>query len=165
MIRKNKKMALIGDASFPKYASFEKKLSKMQLVVATLVKHSPSVIYLCHTRGINLELIPFFIFNNMKFRIVIPSKNFFSSMTKQDKESFSAAVAKADKIIILDEEECDPLRWFSDWERANKKVVDNSDWVMLVHNNEESSKGFGELIQTFKGNDKPVVAIDLNSEE
>jgi len=165
MIRKNKRMALIGDANFPNYASSEAKLGKMRMIAATLLKHSPSVIYLCPTKGVNLGLIPFFVINELKFRIVIPSKNFFSCLTKEDKKLFEVAAATADKIIVLDENECEPLRWFSDWEKANKKAIENSDWVMLVHNNEESSEGFAELIQTFKGNNKPVVAIDLSSGE
>jgi hypothetical protein len=157
-------MALIGDGTFPKFAGKE-RYNKMKTIATQVVLHSPSVIYLCPTKGVNINIVPFLIGHEMKFRLILPSRNFFSSLDAKEKKIFKAAAAKADKIIILDESECQPLRWFSDWEAASKKAVDNSDWVMLVHNSTQSSAGFGELLSSFKGETKPVVAVGLEPEE
>lgn len=74
------------------------------------------------------------------------------------------ACHKADKVIILSQHKCDPLRWSDDWYRASKKVVENSDWVLVAHNMEDVTESFSSLLEKFDGNPKPVLAIDFGEE-
>ena len=120
--------------------------------------------YICPTRGVNINLIPLIMMNNIPFRLVFPSKSFFSTLTEDEKCILDAACSVADKVIILSQHQSDPLRWSDDWFRASKKVVDNSDWVLVASNVEDVTEGFSGLLEKFEGNLKPVLAVDFGEE-
>ena len=137
----------------------------LQVVMEAILKHRPSVIYLCPTKGVNINLLPLIMMNNIPIRLVFPSKHFFTTLSAEDKIILDFASNTADKIIMLGEEKCDPLRWSEDWYHASKKVVDNSDFVILVHNNGETTEAFEDLVSRFQDNPKPVLAVGFDVEE
>jgi len=129
-----------------------------------IIHHQPAVMYICPTRGVNINLIPLIMMNNIPFRLVFPSKSFFSTLNEDEKCILDVACSKADKVIILSEDRCDPLSWYEDWFKASKKAVDNSDWVLIAHNLEEITESFSNLLERFEGNAKPVLAVDFGGE-
>jgi hypothetical protein len=160
MIYKDKKMALVGDAVFPQTRS-RQRMVQTRAIAKSIIRYSPSVVYLCPTKGVNLSLVPFLVANHIPFVYIIPSKNFFCTLTPREKKVFEVGAKKAQRVIRIDDAECLPLRWFSDWEAASHRAVDSSDWVLMVHNQEETSEGFYKLLGTFVGSKKPTLALDL----
>ena len=98
-------------------------------------------------------------------KLVFPSKYFFSTLNEDEKLILEVASSKADKVIILSEKKCNPLRWNEDWYDATKKVVDNSDWVLIAHDKEGGSEAFNDLVLRFDKNPKPVLAVGFGEGE
>jgi len=161
-------MGLLGHNYFPpqnkSHTSYNRGKS-LHRVMSAIIENEPSVIYLCPTKGVNINLLPLLIINNITFRIVIPSKHFFSNLNGDEKKILDAASAVADKVIILSDQECEVLRWAEDWYHATQRVIGNSDWVLIARNGDEDTESFDDLVCRFKNNTKPVLAVELGMEE
>ena len=167
-LKKGAKVALLGENYFPPMSNSHvtKRRSKsLQKVLGAIVHYEPSVIYVCPTKGVNINLLPLLLMNEIPFRLVFPSTHFFSNLDSEEKLILEEASNVADKIIILSQEPSNPLKWSQDWYEASKKVVDNSDWVMVVHTPTEANMGFEDLMLKFENNPKPVLAIGLGQGE
>ena len=119
-------MALLGENYFPPMNNSHtshRRGKGLEKIMGAILYHQPSVMYICPTRGVNINLIPLIMMNNIPFRLVFPSKSFFSTLTEDEKCILDAACSVADKVIILSQHQSDPLRWSDDWFRASKKVV------------------------------------------
>lgn len=165
--KKGSKVALLGENYFPPVNNSHitrKREEGLDKIMQVLVHHKPSVVYICPTKGVNINLLPFILLNNIPFRLVFPSKHFFTYLNEEEKQILNLACAKADKVIILSEKDCNPLRWSDDWFEATKKAVDNSDWVLIAHSLDDIEGGFTDLLKRFDGNPKPVLAIDFGAE-
>lgn len=163
--KKGAKVALLGENYFPPLNDSHTTLRRgeaLHRVMGAILKQEPAVIYLCPTKGVNINILPLILLNRIPFRLVIPSKHFFSTLSADDKGILDLASAAADKIIILDDTKCDPLRWVEDWYQASKKVVDNSDLVIIAHNSGEVTEAFDELVYKFKDNPTPVLAVGFD---
>ena len=147
----------------------------LNTIMNSILHYKPSVVYVCPTRGVNINLLPLLMMNNIKLRLVMPSKHFFTNLTEEEKINYfhdlkmeiilDAAASNADKIIILSQKKCHPLDWENHWYEASKRAVENSDWVIIVHDRERYNDAFDNLIMQFKENTKPVLAIGLGEEE
>ena len=137
----------------------------LEMIASPIFRYKPSVVYVCPTKGVNINLIPLLMMNNIKLRIVMPSKHFFTTLTEEEKLILDAACAYADKIIILNQSKTDPLRFAEDWYLATEKAVTNSDWVLVAHCASEENESFDDLMIRFDNNPKPVVAVDFGEEE
>ena len=160
-------MALLGENYFPPMNNSH--ISKrrgwgLQRIMEAIIHYQPAVMYICPTKGVNINLIPLIMLHDIPFRLVFPSKHFFSTLNEDEKSILDCACANADKVIILSQHKCDPLRWSDDWYTASKKAVDNSDWVMIAHNMEDVTESFSSLLERFEGNSKPVLAVDFGEE-
>lgn len=166
-IKKGARVALLGENYFPPMNDSHTTLRRgeaLQKVMGAILHHQPSVIYLCPTKGVNINLLPLIVMNNIPVRLVFPSKHFFTTLNREDKCVLDMASSVADKIIILNEHKSDPLRWTDDWYEATKKAVDNSDFVIIAHSTGEGNESFDDLILRFKNNPKPVVAVGFDVE-
>lgn len=166
-MKKNAKMALLGENYFPPMNNSHISNARghgLQKVMGAILSHQPSVIYICPTRGVNINILPLIMMNEIPFRLVFPSKSFFSILHEDEKCILDAACSRADKVIILSERTCDPLKWADDWFKASEKAVDNSDWVLIASNNVEVTESFGDLLKKFEGNPTPVLAVDFGVE-
>ena len=129
-----------------------------------ILKNRPSVMYICPTKGVNINLLPLIMLNEIPFRLVFPSKQFFTTLTEDEKCILDLACSHADKVIILSQHKSDPLTWSQDWLTASKKVVENSDWVLIASNTGDITESFSSLLSKFDGNPKPVLAVDFGLE-
>lgn len=166
-MKKNARIALLGENYFPpmnqSYIS-NARGHGLQKVMEAILTHQPSVIYICPTRGVNINLLPLIMSNEIPFRLVFPSKSFFTTLQEDEKCILDMACERADKVIILSQHKCNPLRWADDWYKASKKAVNNSDWVLIASNYGEVTEGFADLLYKFEGNSKPVLAVDFGVE-
>lgn len=165
--KKGGKVALLGENYFPPTNNSHMSIRRgkgLQKIMGTILHHKPSVMYICPTKGVNINLIPLIISYNIPLRLVFPSKSFFCTLTAEEKSILDAACSVADKVIILSQHRSDPLQWAEDWFTASKKAVDNSDWVLVASNLEEVTESFSGLLERFKGNTKPVLAVDFGEE-
>ena len=69
--------------------------------MGAIIHHQPSVIYVCPTKGVNINILPLLMINKLKFVIIMPSKAFFTTLTAEEKYILDAGCQVADKIIIL----------------------------------------------------------------
>ncbi len=161
-------MALIGENYFPpsskSHMSF-RRAKALEKIASAVLKHRPSVIYVCPTKGVNINLLPIIMLNNIKIKIVIPSQNFFATLSEEEKIILEAACSYADKIIFLSEEQVDPLGFADDWYRASERAVKSSDWVLVAHSAEDANESFDDLMIRFDKNPKPVLVVDFGEEE
>jgi len=165
--KKGARVALLGENYFPPMNNSHisnRRGKGLQRIMDAIIQHQPSVMYICPTKGVNINLIPLIMMNNIPFRLVFPSKAFFSTLNEEEKCILDIACSKADKVIILSQHKCDPLRWSEDWFAASKKAVENSDWVLVAVNQEDTTEGFSNLLDRFEGNPKPVLAVDFGGE-
>tara|TARA_R110000796_G_scaffold65569_2_gene151438 strand:+ start:485 stop:1006 length:522 start_codon:yes stop_codon:yes gene_type:complete len=165
--KKGGKVALLGENYFPPMNNSHmsnRRGKGLQRIMEAIIHYKPSVMYICPTKGVNINLLPLLLVNGIPVRLVFPSKSFFSTLNEDEKCILDMACHKADKVIILSQHKCDPLRWSDDWYRASKKVVENSDWVLVAHNMEDVTESFSSLLEKFDGNPKPVLAIDFGEE-
>ena len=166
-IKKNARVALLGENYFPPMNNSHISNARgvgLQRIMGAILQHQPSVIYICPTKGVNINLLPLIMLNEIPFRLVFPSKSFFSTLNEDEKCILDMACSNADKVIILSEHKSDPLSWSQDWFTASKKVVENSDWVLIASNTEEVTESFSSLLAKFKGNAKPILAVDFGLE-
>ena len=167
-LKKGAKIALLGENYFPPMSNshISKRRGKcLGKVMAAVAHYEPSVVYVCPTKGVNINLIPLFLLQGIPIRLVFPSRSFFSNLNDEEKTIMDAACTNAEKIIILSGKECDVMNWSEDWFKATKKVVDNSDWVMLVHHPDVINDAFDDLVLKFERNPKPVLAVALGTED
>jgi hypothetical protein len=166
-MKKNARVALLGENYFPPMNNSHISNARghgLQKVMDAIIRYQPSVMYICPTRGVNINLLPLIMINEIPFRLVFPSKSFFSTLTEEEKCILDVACAKADKVIILSQHKADPLGWSRDWYKASEKVVSNSDWVLIASNCESVTESFADLLEKFTGNPKPVLAVDFGVE-
>jgi len=166
-IKKNARVALLGENYFPPMNRSHVSNARgvgLQRVMEAILHHQPAVMYICPTKGVNINLLPLVMLNKIPFRLVFPSKSFFSTLTEDEKCILDVACVNADKVIILSQHKCDPLRWSEDWFVASQKAVNNSDWVLIASNTEEVTESFSSLLTKFEGNPKPVLAVDFGLE-
>ena len=159
---------MLGENYFPPVNSSHMSRRRgdgLNKIISAILHYQPSVVYVCPTKGVNINLIPLLLINNIKIRLVMPSKHFFTNLTSEEKFILEAASCKADKIIILSEKKCSPLDWENDWFTASERAVANSDWVMIVHDKERENTAFNDLIMKFEKNPKPVLAVEIGEEE
>jgi hypothetical protein len=164
--KKGARIALLGENYFPPMNNShvtQRRGTGLRKLMEAIIHHEPSVIYICPTKGVNINLLPLLMLNDIPFRLVFPSKSFFCTLTEDEKCILDVACGKADKVIVLSQHRCDPLRWSEDWFEASKKVVDNSDWVLVASNVEEITESFSSLLEKFEGNPKPVLAVDFGA--
>ena len=161
-------MALLGENNFPpcnkSHMTF-RRAQALEKIGSAVLQYLPSVIYVCPTRGVNINLIPLLMLNNIKIKIIIPSQNFFSTLSGEEKIILDAACSYADKIIFLSQEPADPLNFADDWYRATERAVKSSDWVLIAHNTDEDNVGFEDLVIRFDRNPKPVLGVDFGEGE
>ncbi len=166
-MKKNARVALLGENYFPPMNNSHISNARghgLQKVMGAIISHQPSVIYICPTRGVNINLLPLIMMNDIPFRLVFPSKSFFSTLTEEEKCILDIGCSKADKVIILSQDKCNPLDWSNDWYKASAKVVNNSDWVLIASNSDSVTESFTDLLDKFTGNPKPVLAVDFGVE-
>tara|TARA_R110001583_G_scaffold102694_1_gene249315 strand:+ start:143 stop:664 length:522 start_codon:yes stop_codon:yes gene_type:complete len=166
-IKKNARVALLGENYFPPMNNSHISNARgvgLERVMRAILLHQPAVIYICPTKGVNINLLPLIMLNEIPFRLVFPSKSFFSTLNEDEKCILDLACNHADKVIILSEHKCDPLRWSQDWFTASKKVVENSDWVLIASNTEDITESFSSLLSKFEGDPTPVLAVDFGLE-
>mgnify|MGYP003148751264 CR=1 FL=1 len=143
----------------------KRRADGLNKIMNAILHYKPSVVYVCPTKGVNINLVPLLLLSNITVRLVFPSKHFFSNLNEEEKHLLEMASASADKIIILSEKKCDPLNWTNDWYKATARVVENSDWVMIVHNKQEINDAFEDLLMQFNKNPKPVLAVEIGEGE
>ena len=166
-MKKGAKIALLGENYFPPVNTShmtkrrEKGLNK---IMNAVLHYEPSVVYVCPTKGVNINLVPLLLLNSIKLRLVFPSKHFFANLNEDEKYILEMAAGHADKIIILSDKKCDPLNWANEWYKATERVIANSDWVMIVHNQQIANVAFEELLNRFDQNPKPVLAVGIGEE-
>ena len=166
--KKGSRMALLGENYFPPMSNSHvtyRRGRSLEKIMSAILHYSPSVIYICPTKGVNINMLPLLMMNNIKIRIIMPSKAFFANLSADEKVILDHACQIADKIIILSQAQSDPLRFANDWFMASERAVKNSDWVLLAHSAESEDRGFEELMARFEKNPKPVVAVDFGEEE
>ena len=110
-------------------------------------------------------MLPLIVMNRLKFRLIFPTKSFFTTLTSEEKCILDIACDKADKVIILSEKTSNPLSWADDWFKGSEKAVNNSDWTLIAHDFENTTEGFTTMLQKFEGNSKPVLAVDFGEGE
>jgi len=161
-------MGLIGENYFPPVNDSHmsrQRHNALQNCLGAIIENKPSVIYICPTRGVNINILPLLMINKFKFVLVIPSKKFFTLLTKDEKRILDAASSLAEKIIILDESVANPLDWRKHWVEGTRKVINNSDWVMLVHNRYEGNEAFEDLCLEFEGDPTPILEVGWGQED
>ena len=161
-------MGLIGENYFPPMSDSHLSIQRhhaLQQCFKTISLNKPSVIYICPTKGVNINLLPLLMINDYKFVLVYPSRKFFGLLNKDEKRILDAASAVADKIIVLSTKETSPLNWRREWVEGTRKVIDNSDWVMLAHNQFEDNESFIDLCLEFEGDPTPIVEVGFGLEE
>lgn len=166
-IKKGKRVALLGENYFPPMNESHismRRGSALQKAFGALIEHEPSMIYLCPTRGVNINLLPLIALNNMPFVLIFPSKHFLSTLNPGEKVILEVATDQAERIVILSEEKSNPMRWGKDWYAGTKRAIDSSDWVMLVHTPENDNLAFEDLVLKFRKNPKPVLAVGIGEE-
>jgi hypothetical protein len=166
-IKKNARVALLGENYFPPMNNSHISNARgvgLHIVMDAILKNRPSVMYICPTKGVNINLLPLIMLNEIPFRLVFPSKQFFATLTEDEKCILDLACSHADKVIILSQHKSDPLTWSQDWLTASKKVVENSDWVLIASNTGEITESFSSLLSKFNGSSKPVLAVDFGLE-
>ena len=166
-IKKGCRVALLGENYFP--AINDSHISKrrgnaLQKSFGALLEHQPSLVYLCPTRGVNINLLPLLTINNIPFVLIFPCKHFLATLTASEKFVLDAATDKAQRIVILSEEKSSPLQWEEDWYKGTKRAVDSSDWVMVVHSPGYENIAFADLMYKFKKSTKPVLAVAIGEE-
>ena len=160
-------MALLGENYFPPMNNShisKTRRNGLHRIMEAILHYQPSVMYICPTKGVNINLVPLIMMSDIPFRLVFPSKAFFTTLTEDEKVILDMACAEADKVIILSQHNCDPLRWADDWYTASKKAIDNSDWVLIAHNEDNVTESFASLLEKFEENTKPVLAVDFGLE-
>ena len=166
-VRENTKMGLLGENHFPPlndtHLSNRRHFALQQLFGA-IVKNKPSVIYICPTKGVNINILPLIMINNIKFILVIPSKKFFTLLNKEEKSILDAASSSADKILILDTEDASPIDWSSHLIEGTRKVIESSDWVMIAHNQYQENEAFADLMLNFEGDPTPILEVGIGQE-
>lgn len=166
-LKKGAKVALLGENYFPAMNNShitQRRGKALEKIMGAILHHQPAVVYLCPTRGVNINLLPLLMLNNIPVKLVFPSKHFFGTLSEEEKLILEVASNAADKVIILSENKCDPLRWNEDWYVATKKAIDNSDWVLIAHDREGASEAFNDLVLRFDKNPKPVLAVGFGEE-
>lgn len=166
-LKKGAKIALLGENYFPPVNNShtsQRRGKALEKIMNAILHYQPSVIYVCPTRGVNINLLPLLLLNNIPLKLVFPSKHFFATLNEEEKLILKVASGKADKVIILSNTKSDPMRWAEDWYKATKKVVDNSDWVLIAHDIEGANEPFNDLILRFDKNPKPVLSVGFGEE-
>ena len=167
-VRENTKMGLLGENQFPPMVNSHlstKRHYALSQCFGAIAQNKPSVIYICPTKGVNINILPLIIINKIKFELVIPSKKFFTLLTKDEKAILDSASALAEKIIILETKTSNPLDWNKDLIAGTKRVIDSSDWVMIAHNQNEENEAFADLCLQFEGDPTPVLEVGFGQEE
>ena len=166
--KKGAKVALVGENYFPPSNDSHMTLRRgtaLQKIMEAILHHKPSVLYICPTKGVNINMLPLIVMNRLKFRLIFPTKSFFTTLTSEEKCILDIACDKADKVIILSEKTSNPLSWADDWFKGSEKAVNNSDWALIAHDFENTTEGFTTMLQKFEGNSKPVLAVDFGEGE
>lgn len=166
-MKKNARVVLMGTTTFPPMNVShvtKRRSAALQKVVQTVLHHEPSMLYVCPTRGVNLQILPLLLIYEIPIALIFPSQHFLVNLTQEEKMILEAACSKATKIIILDDTPSTPMTWASEWHKATKQGIDSSDWVMLVKDEDDDNYGFDELLFKFEGCTKPVLAVDLAEE-
>lgn len=161
-------MGLLGENQFPPMSETHlsaKRHFALSQCFGAIAQNKPSVIYICPTKGVNINILPLIIINKMKFILVIPSKKFFTLLSKEEKAILKSASRLAEKIIILETKTSNPLDWNKDLIAGTKRVVDSSDWVMIAHNQYEDNEAFADLCSEFEGDPTPVLEVGFGREE
>ena len=167
-VRENTKMGLLGENQFPPMVNSHlstKRHYALSQCFGAIAQNKPSVIYICPTKGVNINILPLIIINKIKFVLVIPSKKFFTLLTKDEKAILDSASALAEKIIILETKTSNPLDWNKDLIAGTKRVIDSSDWVMIAHDQFGENEAFADLCQEFEGDPTPVLEVGFGQEE
>lgn len=166
-LKKGAKIALLGENYFPPMNNShvsKTRAKALEKIMNVILHYEPSVIYVCPTRGVNINLLPALLLHNIRVKLVFPSKHFFATLNEDEKLILEIATGKADKVIILSDAKSDPLRWAEDWYEATKKVVDNSDWVLIAHDRIALNEAFNDLVLRFDNNTKPVLSVGFGEE-
>ncbi len=161
-------MALLGENYFPPMSNSHVTYRRgrgLEKIMSAILHYSPSVVYICPTKGVNINILPMLMMNNIKIRLIMPSKAFFTNLSADEKVILDHSCQIADKIIILSQETADPLRFANDWYIASARAVKNSDWVLIAHSEGVDDRGFGDLVGRFENSSKPVVAVDFGVED
>tara|TARA_R110000765_G_scaffold214988_1_gene319870 strand:- start:160 stop:672 length:513 start_codon:yes stop_codon:yes gene_type:complete len=167
-LKKGAKVALVGENYFPPMSKSHTSMRRgrgLERIMSAIVHYQPSVMYVCPTKGVNINLLPFLILNNIPIRLVLPSKHFCATLTRDEKDILDLATSHADKIIILSSKKASPLDFNAHWFQATSRVIESSDWVMVAHQKEGDDRGFEELLNKFDKNPKPVLAVDFGEED
>lgn len=157
-------MALLGENYFPPMSNSHityRRGRSIEKIMSAILHHSPSVVYICPTKGVNINMLPLLLLNDITIRLIMPSRAFFSNLNAEEKIILDHACQLADKIIILSQEKSDPLRFAHDWYTASARAIKNSDWVLIAHSKGGCNRGFEELVLKFDENPTPVLAVDF----
>lgn len=161
-------MALVGENYFPPMSNSHvtyRRGRSLERIMSAILHYSPSVVYICPTKGVNINMLPLLMRTNIKIRVIMPSKAFFCNLTADEKLILDHACQVADKIVILSQDKSDPLRFASDWYAASERAVKSADWVLLAHSQDGEGRGFDDLMLKFSENPKPVLAVDFGEGE
>jgi len=167
-VRANTKMGLLGENQFPPMLSTHLSIKRhyaLSQCFGAIAQNKPSLIYICPTKGVNINILPLLIINKIKFILVIPSKKFFTLLTKDEKAILDTASSIAEKIIILETKTANPLDWNKALIAGTKRVIDSSDWVMIAHDQFGENEAFADLCQEFQGDPTPVLEVGFGQEE
>ena len=167
-VRANTKMGLLGENQFPPMLNTHLSIKRhyaLQQCFGAIAQNKPSLIYICPTKGVNINILPLLIINKMKFVLVIPSKKFFTLLNKDEKAILDAASSCAEKIVILETKTSNPLDWNKDLRAGTKRVIDSSDWVMIAHDQFGGNEAFADLCLEFEGDPTPVLEVGFGQEE
>jgi len=167
-LKKGAKVALVGENYFPPMNKSHITMRRgkgLDKIMSAIVHYQPSVMYVCPTKGVNINLLPLLVLNNIPIRLVLPSRHFCATLTKEERTILDIASEAADKIIILSEKTSSPSNFSSDWYKGTRRVIANSDWVMVAHDTESEDRGFSDLMLKFDKNPKPVLAVDFGEGE
>jgi len=160
-MKKKIKIALLGDNEFPplsiSHISQRRDFALRQAMEAILTTN-PGMVYLCPTKGVNINVLPLIMLNKIPFRLIFPSQDFFRTLTSTEKQILKLALERADKVIILSEEDCGPMDWAEKWYEASRRAVDSADSVVVAHNPNYFT-AFDDLIVKFEGCLKPVIVV------
>ena len=122
-------MGLLGENQFPPMLNTHLSIKRhyaLQQCFGAIAQNKPSLIYICPTKGVNINILPLLIINKMKFVLVIPSKKFFTLLNKDEKAILDAASSCAEKIVILETKTSNPLDWNKDLIAGTKRVIERS---------------------------------------
>jgi hypothetical protein len=166
MYERDSKVAIIGDLIFPpvnKSHVTRRRQIAYKRIFDVIKKYKPSMVYLCPTKGVNINLLPPITKTGTPYSLIIPQKHFCNGGDIEFRRVLDYSLLKAHKIILLNEhKECGPLDWFNAWCTATKKAISNADWVLVIRS-EEVSPGFVDLMEELRGTEKATLEVNLDA--